>query len=141
MTRRKPGANTAAAGRADRRAEPNCPHFKPFSRRAGEGERPVTKDAIFHYVHAALHDPIYREKYAQNLKREFPRIPFHENFWRWADWGERLMLLPIGYETVEPWPLTRADIPDAKADVAGNLFPKNRIRAIVANEGADDARQ
>jgi hypothetical protein len=51
------------------------------------------------------------------------------------------MLLPIGYETVEPWPLTRADIPDAKADVAGNLFPKNRIRAIVANEGADDARQ
>ncbi|WP_413912513.1 type ISP restriction/modification enzyme [Candidatus Skiveiella danica] len=22
-----------------------------------------------------LHDPVYREKYAQNLKREFPRIP------------------------------------------------------------------
>jgi hypothetical protein len=26
------------------------------------------------------HDPLYREKYAQNLKREFPRIPFHADF-------------------------------------------------------------
>ena len=49
--------------------------------------------------------PIYREKYALNLKREFPRIPFYADFWRWADWGEKLMALHIGYETVEPWPL------------------------------------
>jgi len=32
-----------------------------------------------------LHDPVYRQKYAQNLKREFPRIPFHADFWQWAD--------------------------------------------------------
>jgi len=37
-------------------------------------KRPITKQAIFHYVYAVLHDPLYREKYAQNLKREFPRI-------------------------------------------------------------------
>ncbi len=64
----------------------------------------ITKDAIFHYVYGVLHDPIYREKYALNLKREFPRIPFYADFWRWADWGEKLMALHIGYETVEPWP-------------------------------------
>jgi predicted helicase len=92
------------------------------------GKGPITKDAIFHYVYAALHDPIYREKYAQNLKREFPRIPFYENFWRWADWGERLMALHIGYETVEPWPLARADTPDAQAAAAG-LKPKPILRA------------
>ena len=40
-------------------------------------DRPITKEAIFHYVYAVLHDPVYREKYAQNLKREFPRIPFY----------------------------------------------------------------
>ncbi len=79
----------------------------------------LTKDAIFHYVYAALHDPIYRETYALNLKREFPRIPFHADFWRWADWGEALMALHIGYETVEPWPLERRDIPDVKARNAG----------------------
>ena len=50
---------------------------------------------------AVLHDPIYREKYAQNLKREFPRIPFYPDFWRWSCWGERLMALHIGYESVE----------------------------------------
>ena len=40
----------------------------------------VTKDAIFAYCYAVLHDPVYREKYALNLKREFPRIPFYADF-------------------------------------------------------------
>lgn len=85
--------------------------------------RPVTKDAIFHYVYAVLYDPSYREKYALNLRREFPRIPFYADFWRWADWGETLMRLHLGYETSEPWPLERTDTPDQKARKAG-LSPK-----------------
>jgi predicted helicase len=31
---------------------------------------------IFHYVYAVLHHPIYRTRFADNLKRELPRIPF-----------------------------------------------------------------
>ena len=50
---------------------------------------PMTKKAIFHYVYAALHDPMYREKYRINLKREFPRIPFYKNFWQSGLTGER----------------------------------------------------
>jgi predicted helicase len=65
-------------------------------------KRPITKNAIFDYVYGVLHDPAYREKYALKLKREFPPIPFYDDFWRWADWGKRLMPLHIGYETVEP---------------------------------------
>jgi predicted helicase len=38
---------------------------------------PVTKHAIFNYVYGVLHDPIYWEKYALNLKIEFLRIPFY----------------------------------------------------------------
>jgi predicted helicase len=49
------------------------------------------------------------------LKREFPRIPFYDDFWRWAEWGERLMALHIGYESVEKWPLERIDVPDETA--------------------------
>lgn len=49
--------------------------------------RRITKPDSFHYVYAVLHDPVYCETYAQNLKREFPRIPFYENFWQWAAWG------------------------------------------------------
>ncbi|HKG84124.1 MAG TPA: type ISP restriction/modification enzyme [Beijerinckiaceae bacterium] len=96
---------------------------------AGAGSNgPLTKDAIFHYVYAVLHDPAYRETYAQNLKREFPRIPFYDDFSRWADWGEALMKLHIGYESVEPWLLERFDAPDEKAKAAG-LPPKTVLKA------------
>jgi predicted helicase len=91
-------------------------------------KKPITKDAIFYYVYAILHDAIYREKYAQNLKRELPRIPFYSDFWKWADWGEKLMALHIGYETVQPWPLERVDAPDEKSREAG-VAPKAMLRA------------
>ncbi len=98
----------------------------------GGGKRQLTKDDIFHYVYAVLHDPLYREKYALNLKREFPRIPFYLDFWKWAGWGEKLMALHIGYESVEPWPLTRIDVPDERAKAAG-LAPKAMLKADKDN--------
>ena len=88
----------------------------------------ITKDDIFAYVYAVLHDPVYREIYALNLRREFPRIPFHRDFGTWRDWGQRLLDLHIGYESVEAWPLHRADVPDEKARAAG-LAPKTILKA------------
>ncbi len=97
----------------------------------GKSVRKITKEAIFHYCYAVLHDPVYREKYAQNLKREFPRIPFYPDFWLWAAWGEALMALHIGYESVAPFPLIRTDVPDDKVRAAG-LQPKALLRADPA---------
>jgi predicted helicase len=91
-------------------------------------KHPITKDAIFYYVYAVLHDPMYRQKYALNLKREFPRIPFYPDFWKWTAWGEKLMRLHIGYVTAEPWPLKRTDVPDRKSRRAG-LSPQVLLRA------------
>ena len=77
-----------------------------------QGERGlITKDVIFAYCYAVLHDPLYREKYALNLKREFPRIPFYPDFAQWVAWGEALLTLHIGYEEVQPFKLTRVDTP------------------------------
>jgi predicted helicase len=76
-------------------------YYSPFDK--------ITKLDIFHYVYAVLHDPVYREIYALNLKREFPRIPFYSDFRQWAAWGEQLMALHLGYESVEPWPLRRVE--------------------------------
>jgi predicted helicase len=84
-------------------------------------KRPIIKEAIFHYVYGVLHDPVYRKKYAQNLKREFPRIPFYADFWQWADWGKTLMDLHIGYETVEPFKLERIE-----AGPSPQLSPRKR---------------
>jgi predicted helicase len=100
-------------------------HYQPSR---AKKSRPITKEAIFHYVYGVLHDPAYREKYALNLKREFPRIPFYPNFWLWADWGKQLMDLHIGYESAPPFKLKRTDNPDEKASKAG-LSPKALLKA------------
>ncbi len=79
--------------------------------RAAKGQRKLTKESIFNYVYAVLYDPSYRHRYALNLRREFPRIPFYKDFWTWSDWGRDLMALHIGFESVTPWPLKRIDMP------------------------------
>ncbi|MDD1415187.1 N-6 DNA methylase [Dolichospermum sp. ST_con] len=71
----------------------------------------ITKIDIFHYTYAVLHNPAYRSKYELNLKREFPRLPYYENFHKWVNWGKQLMELHINYETVIPYQLTSVDIP------------------------------
>jgi len=94
----------------------------------------ITKLDIFHYVYAVLHHPAYRIKYEQNLKREFPRIPFHQDFRQWADWGAKLMELHLHYESAPPYPLTREDKPARKepansAEIAEMKIPTPRLIA------------
>ncbi len=103
--------------------------FRNHYEKGKKSKRAIDKDAIFHYVYGVLHDPAYREKYAQNLKREFPRIPFYADFWKWADWGDKLMALHIGYEKVEPWPLKRVDTVDKTAKKSG-VAPKAVLKAL-----------
>jgi predicted helicase len=91
------------------------------------GRKSITKDAIFHYVYAVLHDPLYRETYALNLKREFPRIPFYPDFASWAAWGEALMALHIGYEDVAPWPVERIDTPGTRT---AGISPKPILKSL-----------
>jgi predicted helicase len=71
----------------------------------------ISKDDIFAYCYAALHDPVFREVHAADLRREFPRIKLHDDFARWRDWGRTLLDLHIGYEKVKPWKLERVEAP------------------------------
>ncbi len=84
-------------------------------------------------------DPVYRDKYALNLKREFPRVPLCGNsvahFERWAAWGAELMALHIGYEDVEPWPVQRSNEPDTKARAAGQQ-PKCILKSLPDADGS-----
>jgi predicted helicase len=66
----------------------------------------ITKLDIFHYVYGILYDPAYRTKYAANLKRELPRIPFAGNFWKVAETGKRLMDIHVHYEDQPEYQLT-----------------------------------
>lgn len=94
---------------------------------AGDAVAAITKDAIFAYCYAVLHDPLYREKYALNLKREFPRIPFYPDFDQWVTWGEKLLKLHIDYEKVKPFKLKRADTPAPKR--AEGTHPKPKLKS------------
>ena len=71
-----------------------------------EGQRiKITKWDIFYYIYGILHHPKYRKKYAANLKRELPRIPFAPNFWKFAEAGKQLAELHVNYEEAREYPL------------------------------------
>ena len=73
------------------------------------GDESITAEEIFAYTYAVLHDPAYRQEYAVDLLREFPRLPFYRDFRHWAEMGQRLLDLHIGFESVEPYPLERQE--------------------------------
>ena len=50
-------------------------------------------ESIFYYIYAVLYSSIYREKYAEFLKTDFPRVPFTKDnrlFKELAEYGKRL---------------------------------------------------
>lgn len=77
------------------------------------GDDSISKWDIFHYVYALLHHPGYRERYAGNLKRELPRIPLAPAFRAFAEAGQQLAALHVGYESVTPYPLGERWTPGA----------------------------
>ncbi len=65
-------------------------------------DKKIKKWDIFYYVYGLLHHPGYREKFADNLKRELPRIPFAPDFWAFAKAGKELAKLHLDYEKLTP---------------------------------------
>ncbi len=110
---------------------------RPFVARQARSGRQVDRDHPLSLVdcahalaHQILHDQLYREKYALNLKREFPRIPFYDDFAQWAAWGETLLKVHIDYENARPFKLTRIDTPNPKR--AKGTHPKPKLKSDPA---------
>jgi len=94
----------------------------------------INKEDIFHYVYGVLHNPAYRKKYELNLKRDFPRIPFYDDFQKWCDWGKVLMELHINYEAIEPYPLKEIFDPDVVTKPKPKLKADKTTGAIIVDE-------
>jgi predicted helicase len=104
-------------------------------------DKSITKWDIFYYTYAVLHHPEYRTRYAANLKRELPRIPYarvssaselsrsdkergrsadsarspdNEAFHAFAKAGKRLADLHVEYEKQKEYPLDRIEKPGEK---------------------------
>ena len=76
----------------------------------------ITKWDIFHYTYALLHHPHYRQRYAANLKRELPRIPFAPEFHPFAKAGKRLTEIHINYEQQPEYRLKHIENKDLPID-------------------------
>jgi predicted helicase len=81
------------------------------------GEYKITKWDIFYYIYAVLHHPEYRTRYAANLKRELPRIPYAPAFPAFVKAGKRLAELHVDYEKQKEYPLERKEKPGEKLNL------------------------
>lgn len=66
----------------------------------------IGKEDLFWYVYGILHSPEYKQRFAADLRKMLPRIPFAGDFWAFSRAGRELGKWHLNYETVEPYPLT-----------------------------------
>lgn len=92
----------------------------------------ISKQDLFYYVYGLLHSPDYRERYADNLSKELPRIPrvrTAADFWAFSKAGRELAALHLNYETVDKYPLaidSKGPLTDADYRVEKMKFAKRK---------------
>ncbi|HRM19928.1 MAG TPA: hypothetical protein PLT73_05800, partial [Trichococcus flocculiformis] len=131
-------AQKVAGGRVRRDAitDAGLVHFQE----AYPGES-INKEDIFYYVYGLLHSPDYRERYADNLGKELPRVPrvkIAADFWAFSKAGRNLAHWHLNYETVEPYPLTidaKGVQSDADYRVEKMKFAKKGDKSTVIYNG------
>lgn len=72
----------------------------------------TSPDDILNYIYASLFNPLYRDKYIEFLKSDYPRVPYPENknlFWEIVKYGKKLRDLHL--------------LIDPKVKISITLFP------------------
>ena len=59
----------------------------------------ISKDTIFYYVYGVLHAPAYKQRFANDLSKDLPRIPMAPDFHAFAKARKELAKLHLSYET------------------------------------------
>jgi predicted helicase len=65
----------------------------------------ITKQDIFYYIYGILHSPEYKTRFASDLKKMLPRIPYAADFHSFSSAGRNLAQWHLNYEKIEPYPL------------------------------------
>lgn len=68
-------------------------------------DQTITKEDIFYYIYGLLHSPEYKQRFAADLKKMLPRIPYAQDFRAFSTAGRDLAQWHLNYETIEPYPL------------------------------------
>jgi predicted helicase len=101
------------------------------------GEK-VEKIDIFNYIYGVLHFPKYRTEFEINLKQDLPRIPFYENFWHFAEIGEKLLKLHIDFENAREFEIDFGEIDHNlfKSKKFLEFFPERAFEYKLGNRSA-----
>ena len=89
----------------------------------------ISKEDLFYYIYGILHSPDYRERYADNLSKELPRIPrvaSAQDFWAFSKAGRDLAELHLNYETVPMYTGAKVDTGGKKLSDADYRVEKMR---------------
>src|SRR5690554_1568588 len=91
----------------------------------------LTKEDIFYYTYGLLHSEEYRERYADNLIKQLPRIPRmkrYEDFAAFAQAGRDLAGLHLHYESVDL---------NTEAKLSGQLGLRVTAQGVKGGQDAD----
>lgn len=97
----------------------------------------LDKINMFYYVYAVLHSYEYRNKYQNDLKKDFPRIPLVKDKEKYVEIGKQLADLHLNYEDVPQYEevsiVFKSDSPSFK--VKKMKHPKRgQLDTIIFNE-------
>ena len=87
----------------------------------------IEPEELYHYVFSVLSNPEYGQKYANNLKRERPRIPFpkdYETFKKLSELGIKLAELQLNYWDLEEYPLKVEINPECEPRGEETYYPR-----------------
>lgn len=113
------GDKASGLTRRDAITDKGLAHFQ-----AAYPNEKISKEDLFYYIYGLLHSPEYRERFANNLAKQLPRIPAVKSFAdfeAFRDAGRALGNLHVNFETVTPYMVTFKEgdhrlIPEAEAN-------------------------
>jgi predicted helicase len=95
----------------------------------------ISKEDIFYYVYGVLHSTEYKTRFASDLKKMLPRIPYAKDFWAFSVAGRDLAALHLNYETIEPYALIEEISGSANFTVEKMKFPSKADKSKIIYNG------
>ena len=95
----------------------------------------IVSDDEFYYVYGVLHSSAYRKRYANDLKKDLPRIPLLKNKDKYVEIGRKLSDLHLNYENQPIWDGVEVEISQPDYRVKKMKHPKKGVLdTIIYNE-------
>lgn len=105
----------------------------------------LDRDALFYFCYGILHSPAYKSRFAVDLVKSLPRIPFPDQFGAFEQAGRELASLHLNYDIGPRYELELRPTKEFVKAKLGELQPRHlklgrsRMRWIGGNTGPREA--